>query len=96
MSSTSIKGVTVKAEALEAKTKARINIDLNQKGDPQATVPTVAPVTLLRGARHLERNATIATKKAIFPSIVDPNNVVTPHPNQNLMVPDNHAVIYTT
>ena len=51
----------------KAKAKARVDIDLNQKGDPQATVPTVAPVTLPRGARHLGRNATIAPKKAIFP-----------------------------
>ena len=98
MPSTSAKGITVKAEAMAevvvAKAKARINIDLNQKADPQATVPTVAPVTLPQDARHLEKNATIATKTAIFPRTVDLNNVVTPHPNQNLMVLDNHDVIY--
>ena len=80
MPSTGIKGVTVEAEAVEAKAKARVNIDLIRKADPQAIVPTVAPVTLLRGARHLGKNATIATKKAIFPSIVDLNNMVIPMP----------------
>ena len=70
MLSTSVRGVTVKVEtmveAMVAKAKARVNIDLNQKAEPQVTVPTVAPVNLPRGARHLGRNATIATKKAIF------------------------------
>ena len=60
----------VKAEAVvEAMAKARVNIDLNQKADHQATVPIVVQVTLPRGAEHLVKNATIATKKAIFPSI---------------------------
>ena len=54
-------------EAMEAKAKARVGIDLNQKADPQATVPTVAPVTFQRDAGHLGRNATIATKRPFFP-----------------------------
>ena len=35
--------------------------------DHQATVPIVVQVTLPRGAKHLVKNATTATKKAIFP-----------------------------
>ena len=49
--------------------KARVNIDLNQREDPQdqaTTVQIVVQVTLQRGARHLEKNATIVIKKAIF------------------------------
>ena len=98
MPSTSAREVQmpVKAEAMEAKAKARVNTDLNQKADHQVTVPIVVQVTLPRGARHLVKNATIVTKKAIFPSTADPGNVVAPHPKQNLMVPDNHAMIYMT
>ena len=50
----------------------------SQKADPGAIAPIVVPVTLLRGARHLGRNATIATKKAISPSIAHLSNVAIP------------------
>ena len=51
---------------VEAIARASVDIDLNQRADHQATVPIVVPVTLPRGAKHLVKNATIATKKAIF------------------------------
>ena len=42
MPSTSTREAQVKAEAMvEAEAKARVNIDLNQKADHQATVPIV-------------------------------------------------------
>ena len=47
-----------------AKAKARVDIELNQKVDHQATVPIVVCITLPRGARHLVKNATIATKRS--------------------------------
>ena len=78
---------------VEAVARARVDIYLNQKADHQATVPIVVRVTLPRGAKHLVKNATIATKKAIFPSTAGLNNVDVLHPKQNLMVPDNHAMI---
>ena len=45
------------------------------------------------GAKHLVKNATIATKQTIFPSTAGPSNMDVPHPKQNLMVPDNHTVM---
>ena len=97
MPSTSTREVQVKAEVMvEAVAKARVDIDLNQKADHQATDPIVFQITLPRGAKYLVRNATIATKKAIFPSTVGPSSVDIPHPKQNLMVPDDHAVMYMT
>ena len=66
MPSTNTRGVQVpvKVEAMvEAVAKARVNIDLNQKADHQATVLIVVQVTLPRGAKHLVKNATIATKR---------------------------------
>ena len=57
----------VKAEVMvKAMAKARVDIDLNQKADHQETVPIVVQVTLPRGAKHLVKNATIATRKVIF------------------------------
>ena len=35
-------------------------------------------------------------KKAIFPSTGGQSNVDVPHPKQNLMVPDNHTMMYMT
>ena len=97
MLSTSTREVQVKAEAMvEAEAKARVDIDLNQKADHQATVPIVVRVTLQEGAKHLVKNATTATRKPIFPSTAGLSKVDVPHPKQNLMVPDNHAVMYTT
>ena len=97
MPSTSTREVQVKAEAMvEAVGRARVDIDLNQKADHQATVPIVVQVTLPRGAKHLVKNATIATRKAIFPSTVGLSNVDVLNPKQNLMVPDNHAMMYMT
>ena len=97
MPSTSAREVHVKAEAVvEAEAKAKVDIDLNQKANHQATVPIVVQVTLQEGAKHLVKNATTATRKAIFPSTAGLSNVDIPHPKQNLMVPDNHAVMYTT
>ena len=64
MPSTSTRGVQVKAEA---GVRARVDIDLNQKADHQATVLIVVRVTLPRGAKHLVKNATIATKRPFFP-----------------------------
>ena len=97
MPSTSAREVQVKAEAVvEAEARARVNIDLNQKADHQATVPILVRVTLQKGAKHLVKNATTTTRKAIFPGTAGPSNVDVPHPKQNLMVPDNHTVMYTT
>ena len=81
---------------VEPVAKARVDIDLNQKADHQATVLIVVQVTLPRGAKHLVKNATIATKKAIFPSTAGLSNVDVPHPKQNLMVPDNYTIMYMT
>ena len=67
MPPTSAREVQVKAEAMiEAVAKARVDTDLNQKADHQATVPIVIQVTLPRGAKHLVKNATIATKRPFF------------------------------
>ena len=92
MPSTSAREMQVKAEAVvEAEAKARLNIDLNQKADHQATVPIVVRVTLQEGAKHLVKNATTAKRKAIFPSTAGLSNMDVPHPKQNLMVPDIHV-----
>ena len=97
MPSTSTRGVQVKAEAMAevmvAKAKARINIDLNQKADPQATVPLwlQSPSQEMQGIWKIM--LLLPQKMPLFPEL-DLNNVVTPHPYQNLMVLDNHAVIY--
>ena len=40
------------------------------------------------------KNATITTEKAFFHSTAGPSNVDVPH--ANLMVPDNHAMMYMT
>ena len=62
---TSTNRVTVKAGAVEAIVKA--GIGPNQKTDLGTIVLIVGPVILLRDARHLERNATIATRRPFFP-----------------------------
>ena len=67
-------------EAVEAKAKARVSIDLNQKADHQVTVPIVVRGTLPRGARHLVRNATIATRKVTFHSTAGLSIVTFPIP----------------
>ena len=51
----------------------------------------MAQVTLQRGARHLEKNATIVTEEAIFHSTAGLSNVDTLLPKQNTMVQDNHT-----
>ena len=95
MPSNSTREVQVKAKAMiEAEAKARVDIDLDQKADHQATVPIVVRVTLQEGAKHLVKNATTATRKAIFPSTAGLSNMDIPHPKQNLMVPDNHTLMY--
>ena len=84
MPSTSARGVQVKAEAMvEAEAKARVDIELNQKADHQATVPIVVQVTLQKGAKHLVKNATTATRKAIFHSTAGLSNVDVNLPNQD-------------
>ena len=57
------KGVVVKAEVEAEAIEAKVDIDLNQKADHQATVPIVVRVTLSRCVKHLAKNATIAIKK---------------------------------
>ena len=87
----------VKAEAMvEAKAKARVDIDLNQKADHQATVPIVVQVTFQKGAKHLVKNATIATRKAIFHSTVDPSNVDTHLPNPDTTMADSPTMMSMT
>ena len=89
--------VLVRAKAMvEAMAIARVNIDLNQKKNHQATVPIVVRVTLPKGAKHLVKNAIIAKRKTIFPSTAGLSKVGILHPKQNLMVPDNHTMMYMT
>ena len=97
MTQLTVQGVPVKGEALvEAKAKARVDIDLNQKADHQATVPIVVRVTLQKGAKHLVKNATIATRKAIFHSTVDPSNVDIHLLNRDTTMADSPIVMSMT